>query len=106
VGRWSDQERPGGATIYHSQNHGAHTVAQGNGVLYEQLDGTASWLGFPASDENDVSTSAHDPGRTIQRFEGGAIFYTRTYASVPVKREVLDYLAEQQYSDPIPRVSR
>jgi uncharacterized protein with LGFP repeats len=99
VGRWSDQERPGGATIYHSQNHGAHTVAQGNGVLYEHLDGTASWLGFPTSDENDVSTSAHDPGRTIQRFEGGAIFYTRTYASVPVKREVLDYLAEQQYSD-------
>jgi uncharacterized protein with LGFP repeats len=99
VSRWSNQERPGGATIYHSQQHGPHTVERGNGVLYERLNGTASWLGFPISDETDASTSADDPGRTVQRFEGGAIFYTRTYDSVSAKREVLDYLDEQDYSD-------
>ena len=99
VGRWSDQERPGGATIYHSPQYGAHTVERGNGVLYERLNGPASWLGFPTSDETDVNTSADDGRRTIQQFEGGAIFCTRKYDSVPVKREILDYLADKPYSD-------
>jgi hypothetical protein len=94
---WSDQERPGGATIYLSEQHGAHTVQSGNGVLYERLNGTASWLGFPTSDETDEGTRVDDP-RTIQRFEGGAIFYARKYDSVAVRREVIDYLAEQPYS--------
>lgn len=99
VGRWSDRERPGGATIYHSPQHGAHTVERGNGVLYERLNATAGWLGFPTSDETDASTSTGDARRTIQRFEGGAIFHAPRYDSVPIKRAVLDYLAEQASSD-------
>jgi uncharacterized protein with LGFP repeats len=99
VSCWSDQERPGGATIYHSDQHGARIVERGNGEVYERVNGTASWLGFPMSDEVRVEEPADDPGRTIQRFEGGAIFYTRTFGPVPVKREVLDYIAEQLYPD-------
>ena len=85
---WSGQERPGGATIYYCEEHGPHTVRRGNGVLYERLSGTASWLGFPKSDEEGSGS-----GRTIQSFEGGAIFYSPQYNSVPVRREALDYLA-------------
>jgi uncharacterized protein with LGFP repeats len=96
VGCWSDRERPGGATIYHSKQHGAHTVERGNGTLYERLDGTASWLGFPTSDETHVK-SASGPERTIQWFEGGAIFYTPKYHSIPVKREILDHTAEHPH---------
>lgn len=99
VGRWSDRERPGGATIYHSPEHGTHIVEQRNGVLYERLNGTASWLGFPNSDESDVGTPADDPRRTIQRFEGGAIFCTLEHSSVPVELKILDYLAEQLSSE-------
>jgi len=94
LSRWSDRELSGGATIYHSREHGAHSVAAGNGVLYERLNGTASWLGFPTSDEKDVSAEAGEPGRTIQSFEGGAIFYSDKYDSVLVRREIVDHLAE------------
>ena len=99
VSGWSDQENSAGATIYHSDPHGAHAVERGNGVLYEQLNGTASWLGFPVSDEISADAPADDQERTIQRFEGGAIFYTRSFGPVPVKREVLDYVAEKLYPD-------
>jgi hypothetical protein len=94
LSRWSNRELPGGATIYHSRQHGAHAVAYGNGILYERLNGTASWLGFPTSDEMSAGPKAGSPERTIQRFEGGAIFYAEKYDSVPVRREILDCLAE------------
>jgi uncharacterized protein with LGFP repeats len=97
VGCWSGAELPGGATIYHSEQLGAHTVERGNGVLYERLNGTAGRLGFPTSDEADASSWADHAGSTIQHFEGGAIFYTRTHDSVSVERKVLDFLADQQH---------
>jgi uncharacterized protein with LGFP repeats len=98
IARWPDQQRPGGAVIYHSAEHGAHTVERGNGTLYERMNGTAGWLGFPTSDETDASKPAGGAGRTIQQFEGGAIFYAPQYDSVPVKRAVLDYLAGKSAS--------
>ena len=99
VGRWSDSERPWGATIYHSRKHGAHIVERGNGVLYERLNGTASWLGFPTSDEIPANRSAGSPEDTVQWFEGGAIFYSPEYDSVPVAREILDHLDEHPSLD-------
>lgn len=98
VDRRSDRERPGGAAIYHSPQHGVYTVSQGNGLLYERLNGTAGWLGFPTSDETDTSGPAGSAGRTIQRFEGGAIYYSPRFDSVPVKRAVLDYLLAERSS--------
>lgn len=98
VRHWSDRESPGGATVYYSKLYGAHTVERGNGILYERRGGTASWLGFPTSDEVSVSEWTADPDRTVQQFEGGAIFYAREYESVPVKRTVIEYLAKQPFA--------
>jgi hypothetical protein len=95
INPWAEESC--GATIYHSNQHGPHTVERGNGALYERLKGTASWLGFPISDEVEVLEGG--TGRTVQHFEGGAIFYAPEYDSLPVRREVLDYLAEGPYRD-------
>lgn len=91
---WSDPEGPGGATIYTSEAHGVHCVGWGNGMLYERLAGTSSWLGFPKSDETDARASKDEPWCTIQEFEGGAIFYKEKYGSVPVSGSIMDYLSQ------------
>jgi LGFP repeat len=98
VDPWSACELPGGATIYHSNQHGAYTVERGNGVCYERLNGTGSWLGFPTSDEVDASTWADSPESTVQHFEGGEIFYTKKYHSIAVKREVFNFLTGPNHS--------
>ncbi|MFY1599062.1 hypothetical protein [Micromonospora sp. WMMD737] len=85
-------EHGGGATVYWSREHGAHTVRAGNGLCYEQLGGTASWLGFPVSDEQDVQSTSGDRG-TAQTFQGGIIFYTETHGSLPVSDPVLQAVA-------------
>ncbi len=90
---WTDDEGPGGATIYTSDAHGTYCVGWGNGVLYERLGGTGSWLGFPESDETDARTSPDEPWCTIQEFEGGAIFFKAEHGSVTVTSGVMDYLA-------------
>jgi LGFP repeat len=92
VEHWVDGETPGGATIYASDQHGTYCVGWGNGVLYERLGGTTSWLGFPKSDETDARTSPDEPWCTIQEFEGGAIFFKEEHGSVTVTRSVMDYL--------------
>lgn len=105
---WTDLEGPGGATIYTSETNGTHCVGWGNGSLYEQLGGTTSWLGFPKSDETDARTSPDEPWRTIQEFEGGAVFYTKEHGSVTVPKATVDYLADhprirQQLGVPVKR---
>lgn len=105
---WTSRERPGGATIYTSEDHGTHCVGWGNGILYERLVGTTSWLGFPKSDETTVPASGNEPQHTIQEFEGGAIYYTPEHDSVTVPRASMDYLTEhpgirQQLGVPVKR---
>jgi uncharacterized protein with LGFP repeats len=91
---WSDSEGPGGATIYASSTHGINTVGWGNGILYERLGGTSSWLGFPTSDETDARSSQDEPWCTIQEFEGGAIFYEQEHGSVPVSRVIMEHFTK------------
>ena len=47
----------------------AFVVQGGVFLLYKSLGGTASWLGFPVSDEYDV------PGGRRSDFEGGYVFW-------------------------------
>ena len=94
--RWPDQEVPVGATIYTSNAHGTYCVGWGNGVYYERLDGTNSWLGFPKSDEVDARISESEPWVTVQDFEGGTIFYKEEYGSVGVRRATMEYLARHE----------
>lgn len=94
ISKWSDQERPGGATVYTSDAHGTHCVGWGNGIAYERMSGTSSWLGFPKSDETDARTSEDEPRSTIQEFEGGAIFYKDGYGSVLVSAAIMEYLSQ------------
>lgn len=93
---WSDVEGPGGATIYTSEAHGVYCVGWGNGILYERLGGTGSWLGFPKSDETDARASKDDPWCTVQEFEGGTIFYKAKSGSVPVPRATMEYLSQHE----------
>ena len=89
---WSDGEGPGGATVYTSDAHGTYCVGLGNGVLYERLGGTRGWLGFPMSDEKDARMIDNAPWRSIQQFEGGAIFFKEVHGSVAVTRATVEYL--------------
>ena len=93
---WSDRERPGGATIYTSA-HGTYCVGWGNGVLYERLGGTGSWLGFPKSDEKKQRPLSNGKLQyTVQEFEGGEIIHDpgqgRNGVSVAVPRATMEYL--------------
>lgn len=96
VDRWSDAEGQGGVTIYISEAHGAHCVGWGNGRLYEKLGGSGSWLGFPLSDEIRINTSGSEPRGTIQEFEGGSIYFKKKYGSVPVTRQITDFLKQHE----------
>jgi Trypsin-like peptidase domain/LGFP repeat len=91
---WSREEGPGNATIYTSEAYGTYTVGWGNGVLYERLGGTGSWLGFPKSDEIDPRASKKETYRTVQEFEGGVIFFRVNYGSITVARAIVDYISE------------
>lgn len=93
---WSDQEGPGGATIYTSVSYGTHCVGWGNGVLYERLHGTSGELGFPKTDEVDARQSENEPWCTTQEFEGGTIFFKMEYGSVIVSRTIMEWLHEHE----------
>ena len=94
VDHWLDGEGPGGATIYSSEAHGIYCVGWGNGLLYERLGGTGSWLGFPKSDETDARTSKDEPWCTAQEFEGGTIFFKAKCGSVTVSRAIMESLSQ------------
>jgi uncharacterized protein with LGFP repeats/transcriptional regulator with XRE-family HTH domain len=90
VSCWSEDEGPGGATIYSSPAHGTYCVGWANGTLYERIGGTGSWLGFPTSD----GTARRMAGRVcrVQQFEGGVIFYSDDHGSVAVPKATIEYL--------------
>lgn len=92
---WSDVEGPGNATVYASDAYGIYTVGFGNGVLYERMGSTTSWLGFPVTDEIDPRTSKGQTYRTIQEFEGGAIFFRVNYGSITVAKPVMEYVSQR-----------
>ncbi|HEX4833130.1 MAG TPA: hypothetical protein VH478_18780 [Trebonia sp.] len=96
VQRWAWQDRvpSAGATIYHSGQHGPHVVEGAIGARYEELNGTYGWLGFPISDEADISAGEGALSGTGQHFEGGLVFCTPEHGPVPVGREVADYLGD------------
>lgn len=89
---WTGFTRPAGATVYVSGAHGVHCVEWGNGNVYEKMGGPASWLGYPRSDEDDARSSAAEPRRTIQQFEGGAIYYAEGHGSVPVPLATMEFI--------------
>lgn len=89
--QWKAGKGPGRATVYTSK-HGTYSVGWGNGVIYERLGATASWLGFPTSEEEDARMPPDEQWCTIQTFEGGAIFFKKGPGSVTVNRAVMDYL--------------
>jgi uncharacterized protein with LGFP repeats len=91
--RWPDYAGPAGATVYASEANGVHCVGWGNGHVYEKMGGPASWLGYPQSDEVDARSSESQPWCTIQKFEGGAIFYKDGPGSIPVPRATMELIA-------------
>lgn len=66
-----------GATLYHSERHGAYATWGEIGIHFERFGGTGSHLGFPISAELDVEPSQAETPSTgkYQRFEGGAIYW-------------------------------
>jgi uncharacterized protein with LGFP repeats len=95
LAKWSDSEGPGNATVYASEAHGIHTVGWGNGHRYEHMGATSSWLGFPKTDETDPGASKDETYRTVQEFEGGAIFFRVNYGSITVAHPVMEYISRR-----------
>lgn len=75
-----------GATVYWSQDHGAHATWGSIGQYYEHHGGTGGPLGFPIDDEAKAGPSRRESGSgTVgwsQRFEGGMIYYTEKTKAV------------------------
>jgi uncharacterized protein with LGFP repeats len=92
---WSDEEGTAGAIIYTSQAHGTHCVYGDNGIYYERIFGTSSWLGFPTSDERPAEPRVFDNAShlSVQEFEGGTVFAKAGLGSVAVRRAIMDYLS-------------
>jgi uncharacterized protein with LGFP repeats len=68
-----------GATIYWSEQHGAHATWAGIGQRYETNEGTGGPLGFPTSDELEAAVSTQGTTGYYQTFEGGAICWCEKY---------------------------
>ncbi|MET7419889.1 hypothetical protein [Dactylosporangium sp. NPDC005555] len=92
VSQWTAVEGIGGCTVYVSEPHGVHAVGAAIGALYERMDGTGSWLGFPTSGEIDGRTGPDEDWRCYATFEGGAIYWTAPRGAVAVPRGVVDLL--------------
>jgi hypothetical protein len=63
-----------GGFIYWHPNTGAYELHGDILALYQRLGGSASFLGFPQTDE----LAGARPGSRVSRFEGGAIFWSPT----------------------------
>jgi hypothetical protein len=74
--------------IYESE-HGVYTIDAKILTRYAP-DGIAGWLGFPVSEETQLSGA--DP-RSMQRFEGGVIYSVES-GTFAVRSAVFDYLAQ------------
>jgi len=83
-GKWE----PKYVTIYFSK-HGTYPVLGGIGRCFEQLGGTDSELGFPTSVEMKAANSPQGTTGWYQYFEGGVIFWSDNYDSVPVTGSIL-----------------
>ncbi|MEV4138433.1 hypothetical protein AB0J72_40465 [Dactylosporangium sp. NPDC049742] len=90
--RWTPEEGVGGCTVYVSE-HGIHAVGAGIGELYEGINGTSSWLGFPTSGEIDARAEPDEEWCCYATFEGGAIYWKDAHGAVAVSRVVADLLA-------------
>ncbi len=91
--KWAGHVCPVGATVYRSEAFGVHSVSGGIGKVYELLEGTVGWLGFPKSDTFDASSRSISDGRA-QAFEGGAILWNTRYRAVPVRADIIDTLGD------------
>jgi hypothetical protein len=72
-----------GATVYWSEEFGAHGTSGPIGELYELNNGTSGWVGFPVEDEVQVRSKA-GTSALRQRFQGGVIYYRDTTGAIPV----------------------
>jgi TIR domain/LGFP repeat len=85
-----------GATVYWSEQYGAHGTWGSIGAYYELREkGTQGRLGFPIADEAEVGPSLPEAGGTVgwyQRFEGGAIYYSAKTGVISVYEPIAEYL--------------
>ncbi len=77
-----------GASLYHSEQHGAHPTWGGIGICYERQGGTSGTLGFPISSELNAGPSQRDTTGKYQRFEGGSVYWSRQTEAHPVCGEI------------------
>lgn len=88
---WGEGER-GGATIYWSEEYGAHATGGGIGVRYEREGGPGGFLGYPTSDSVRVASTDGEAQRSYQEFEGGTVYWTSSTDTVTVAGPVVDLL--------------
>ena len=86
--RWADRRGPGGATVYGTEAFGIHSVSGGIGRVYERLEGSGSWLGFPKADTVAASSSTISSGHA-QTFEGGMILWNKKYRAAAVRADII-----------------
>lgn len=88
-------EVPFGATIYWSEEHGAHATSGSIDEYYESQNGTAGWLGFPISDAMRVGPSHRDDGKGThgvrQRFQGGIVYFCDKVGAIGVSAQFAEH---------------
>jgi hypothetical protein len=84
-----------GATVYWSEQYGAHGTWASTGACYELREkGTNGRLGFPVADELEAGPSRPEAGGTTgwcQRFEGGAIYCSAKTKTIVVYEPIAEY---------------
>jgi uncharacterized protein with LGFP repeats len=81
------------ATVY--VTHRVHCVRRANRDLYLSSGGPVGWLGFPRSDEIAPPAFGSSRRRSIQRFEGGSVYFADEYRSVAVSGATIGFIAEK-----------
>ena len=76
-------------TIYWKSYGTAYCLDMSTDVLYDQLGGPRSFLGWPLS---DFVPDPDDPGSGVTRFEGGAIYYWPDLGAIEMREVALRFV--------------
>ncbi|MBB5463591.1 LGFP repeat-containing protein [Paraburkholderia sp. Cpub6] len=86
VGNGHLQRYEGGGTIYADANLNTTFVYGKIGERYDQMGGPTSWLGFPTSDEGNMSE-----GGRVNTFQHGAIYFWGDTGAIELAGVIVHY---------------
>src|SRR5699024_1822227 len=92
---WSSDVCSSDLRAYWHPNTGAHFLWGRIGARYVEMGATHSWLGYPKSEEHEISKGR---GRFVE-FEHGNIYWTHETGAYAVKKDIMRTWGKKGYEN-------